>query len=312
MSGEMFKGLGNWGTQLNLNTDIIAEIEIPVPSLAEQRHIAVYLDEQTAKIDRLIKMRHRQMTLLKEQRTALIEQAITRGLNPNVPLKDSGLQGLGDIPAHWRVTRLKHLCSHIVDCLHLTPNYTPDGQYPAIRTADVTPGQINIEGAKRLTREDYIVQVQRLVPEEGDILYSREGERFGIAACVPAGVELCVSQRMMHFRVKPGVNSQYVMWQLNTQPVYSQALVYVFGATSPHINVETIHNYVMVEPPLEEQLEIVEFIEQETKRLDALQIAYARQLTLLSEYRAALIHECVTGGRRVSEDLTQISHEQRR
>ena len=135
----------------------------------------------------------------------------------------------------------------------------------------------------------------------GDIVYSREGERFGIAACVPEGVELCVSQRMMHFRVRRGVNSRFVMWQLNTNPVYAQALADVFGSTSPHVNVETIKNYAMAEPPLEEQIEIAEFIETEIAKLDALLTAYTRQLELLTEYRAALIHECVTGQRAVPE-----------
>ena len=298
-SGEMFKGLGNWGTQLNLNTDIIGEIEIPVPSLTEQQRIAAYLDSATGKIDRLMSLRRRQMELLREQRAALIQQAVTRGLNPRAPLKDSGLPWLGQIPKHWVMTRLKHLCSHIVDCLHMTPNYDPNGEYPAIRTADITPGKIDVEGAKRLTRGDYLIQVQRLTPLAGDIVYSREGERFGIAACVPPDTELCVSQRMMHFRVRKGVHSEFVMWQLNTQPVYAQALVYVFGSTSPHINVETIKNYVMFEPPFDEQCEIVDTIQRETAKLDGLHRSYQRQLELLAEYRASLIHESVTGQRPV-------------
>lgn len=288
-------------TRFALGQLAFKDVYVPLPPLPEQCRIDQYLDGLTAKIDRLMELRRRQIALLKEQRAALIQQAVTRGLNPNAPMKDSGLPWLGEIPAHWRITRLKYLCSHIVDCLHSTPNYLPDGDYPAIRTADVVPGYIDTDNAKRLSHDDYLIQVQRLIPEEGDIVYSREGERFGIAACVPAGITLCISQRMMHFRVRRDVDSQFVMWQLNTKPVYSQAAVYVFGATSPHINVETITNYVLVEPPLGEQMEISGFIESGTAKLDLLHSAYARQLTLLTEYRAALIHECITGQRPLPE-----------
>jgi len=274
---------------------------VALPPIPDQQRIAAYLDEQTEKIDRLMDMRRRQMALLKEQRSALIQQAVTRGLNPNVPMKDSGLPWLGEIPEHWEIVCLKHLCSHIVDCLHATPDYTDDGEYPAIRTADIEPGVMHITKAKKLRYTDYLNQIQRLAPKGGDIVYSREGERFGIAACVPPNVDLCISQRMMHFRCRSENSSEFIMWQLNTHTVYIQALQCVFGATSPHINVETVRNYLLTEPPLSEQREIVAFINAETQKTDRLLLAYHRQLTLLTEYRAALIHECVTGQRLLPE-----------
>ena len=92
---------------------------------AEQRRIAGYLDEATGKVDRLVALRRRQMELLREQRAALIQQAVTRGLNPNAPLKDSGLPWLDNIPKHWRIARLKHFCSHIVDCRIRLQTTTP-------------------------------------------------------------------------------------------------------------------------------------------------------------------------------------------
>ena len=187
------------------------------PNTDEQIRIARSLTEETEQIDRLIGLRRRQIQLLQQQRAAIIQEASTRGIDPQVEFRETGLPWLGSIPKRWRVSRLKHLCSHIVDCLHSTPIYREDGEYPAIRTADVTPGRINTNGAKRVNRDGYLVQVQRLVPQVGDIVYSREGERFGIAACVPPNIELCVSQRMMHFRSAHGVNGRYLMWQLTGQ-----------------------------------------------------------------------------------------------
>ena len=102
---------GGKGTIMSgLNSSIIKDVWVGLPELGIQKRITAYLDEQTAKIDRLMDMRRRQMALLKEQRAALIQQAVTRGLNPNAPMKDSGLPWLGEIPAHWDQT-LNYLAS---------------------------------------------------------------------------------------------------------------------------------------------------------------------------------------------------------
>jgi type I restriction enzyme, S subunit len=268
---------------------------VALPSPDEQRAIAAFLDRETARLDGLVAQKEKLLALLEEKRASLITHAVTRGLNPHAPTKPSGIPWLGNIPKRWQVARLKHLCSRIVDCLHSTPNYSDDGEYPAIRTADVTPGVIHLEGAKRLDRTQYLIQTQRLTPETGDIVYSREGERFGIAACVPPAANLCVSQRMMHLRVRRGANSQFVMWQLNCRFVYSQALQYVFGATSPHVNVETITNYILTDPPLQEQNEIASFVDREAGKLDALSAKILVAVEKLRERRTALISAAVTG-----------------
>lgn len=96
-------------TRFALGQSTFKEAIVPLPPISEQRRIAAYLDQQTAKIDRLVDLRRRQIALLKEQRAALIQQVVTRGLNPNVPMKDSGLLWLGEIPAHWEIKRLKYL-----------------------------------------------------------------------------------------------------------------------------------------------------------------------------------------------------------
>src|SRR5207253_2004736 len=148
-----------------------------------------------------------------------------------------------NIPEHWQVTRLKFEATHIVDCLHATPKYLPDGAYPAIRTADIEPGKVRLSQARRISVQQFALWTSRLVPKESDILYSREGERFGIAALVPKGTQLCISQRMMIFRIKASQLSEFLMWQLNCQHVFAQASCDIIGSTAPHVNVEQIKNY---------------------------------------------------------------------
>ena len=199
------------------------------------------------------------------------------------------------MPEHWEVSRLKFLASHIIDCLHATPEYVFDGEYPAIRTADVEPGRVRLDSARRVAREHYLLWTSRLRPREGDVLYSREGERYGVAALVPPAVELCISQRMMLFRIREPHCSQFVMWQLNCPHVYAQASEDLIGATSPHVNVERIRNYALAVPPPSEQAEITAWIEEQCRAMEDGRSKAAREINLLREYRTRLIADVVTG-----------------
>ncbi len=269
--------------------------ELPVPPSEEQAAIVRFLDHATRRIDNAIRAKRKIIALLNEQKQAIIHRAVTRGLDPDVPLKDSGVPWLGQIPAHWTISRLKFETSAIVDCLHATPKYESDEGYPAIRTADIEPGKVRLRQARQVSRTTYLRWTSRLEPREGDILYSREGERFGIAAPVPEDVQLCISQRMMVFRVKPAQSSDYIMWQLNCPHIYAQASVYVIGSTAPHVNIEQIKNYYLALPPVNEQMQIVHFIAENCSGLDDTNNRITREIDLLREYRTRLIADVVTG-----------------
>lgn len=284
-----------YGAKL-LNQDLIKNAKMVLPPLPEQQAIAAFLDHETAHIDTLISKKQHQIELLQEKRTALISHVVTKGLNPNAKVKDSGIEWLGEMPEHWKIIRLKHITSHIVDCLHATPVYSEDGIYPAIRTSDVRPGGMDVTNAKRVNEEEYLLRISRLKPLKEDIVYSREGERFGIAALVPDDQEICLSQRMMMFRCKQGIIAPaFLMWQLNGKGVYIQAGQDVIGATSPHVNVETIRNFWLTLPPYQEQLKILDHIDREVWSIDTLISKIKCSMQKLNEYRTALISAAVTG-----------------
>lgn len=268
----------------------------PYPvSIEEQGRIARFLDQADWRINRYIRAKRRLIELLNEQKQAIIHQAVTRGLDPNVRLKPSGVEWLGDIPEHWEVSRLKFEATHIVDCLHATPEYVEDGDYPAIRTADIEPGRVRLNTVRRVARDQYLLWTARLVPQAGDILYSREGERYGIAATVPQSVALCISQRMMIFRIASEHCGEFFMWQMNCPHVYAQAAADQIGATAPHVNVETIRNYEVLVPPRVEQDSIARWISRESARIDAAASDLYREIGLIREYRTRLIADVVTG-----------------
>lgn len=281
--------------QASIPTGSLRLFEFLCPTIEEQRQIAAFLDHETAKIDTLIEKQQTLIALLKEKRQAVISHAVTKGLNPDVTMRDSGVEWLGEVPEHWGLIRLKQVCSNIVDCLHSTPVYDEDGEYPAIRTADVAPGVLFFESSRRVSEEIYKERVGRLIPKYGDIFYSREGERYGIAALVPENVQACLAQRMMHFRVNERALPEFIMWSLNAESTYRQASQDVIGATSPHINVETIKNFWFCEPPLEEQKKIGELIIDKVGKYDQIVEKSEHTIMYLKERRTALISAAVTG-----------------
>jgi type I restriction enzyme S subunit len=296
-------------SRLRLYSDDLYRIEALLPPPEEQTAIVRFLDHAHRRMDKAIRAKRKLIALLNEQKQAIIHRAVTRGLDPNAPLKDSGIPWLGKIPAHWKISRLKFVASHIVDCLHATPHYISDGEFPAIRTADIEPGKVRLAQARRVSKSQFRLWTGRLAPREDDILYSREGERYGIAALVPQGVELCISQRMMAFRIREAHQSEFIMWQLNCPHIYAQASVYIIGSTSPHVNIEQIKNYRIIVPPKSEQERISKWIRTHSDKLDTIIARTEREITLLREYQTRLTADVVTGkldvreaARRLPED----------
>lgn len=271
-----------------------ASLSLPFPPVEEQDAIVRFLEEKERDIERYLATKRRMIEVLEQQRVLAVERVLQRWT-----LAQSTTTRLvpwfGNTPHTWQTFRLKHVASHIADCLHETPDYLDDGEYPAIRTADVVPGRLDLSRAKRVDENTWKRRVERLKPQGGDIVYSREGERFGIAASVPTGVDLCVSQRMMHFRIHPEYDPAYIMWLLNSRAVYLQASQDQNGATAPHVNVERIRNFLLVVPELSKQREIVGMVEHEVSELDAAVLTLEREIAVMEEYRTRLIADAVTG-----------------
>jgi type I restriction enzyme S subunit len=194
-----------------------------------------------------------------------------------------------------KFAELKYATSLIVDCPHETPVYDEDGKYKVIRTADLTEGELHIDDMYCVNEQEYVTRIRRQRLKNGDLVYGREGERWGLCAEVPRDDLFCLGQRMMQFRALETSHSRYLMWQLNAVSTYRQGQMDTVGATSPHVNVGTIRNYVLAEPPFAEQSLIACFVDAETRRLDTLELEAGLGIELLKERRSALITAAVTG-----------------
>ncbi|MEQ9398185.1 MAG: restriction endonuclease subunit S [Longimicrobiales bacterium] len=277
----------------NLDSGSYLQELAPRPPLPTQRAIASYLDRETARIDTMIEKKERLLELLEEKRTALITQAVTKGLDPDVPMKDSGVEWLGEVPAHWEVGGLRR-CAAIVDCKHRTPEYLPEG-VPVVSTSEVKPGVLDLDRCFRFVGDaDYrdLTEGARL-PQVGDLVYSRNAS-LGSAALVESASPFCMGQDVVIVRPKQGVGA-YLMYVLNCTVVTSQVEAVGVGSTFSRINVSTIRDLVVPMPPPDEQLAISGMLRAAASTLDALSDRITRAIALLKEYRSALISAAVTG-----------------
>lgn len=286
---------GIMDSRLRLYPESFGRLFTAIPPACEQTQIARFLDHETARIDALIEEQQRLIELLKEKRQAVISHAVTKGLDPTVPMKDSGVDWLGEVPAHWTVTKLKFVTDQVVDCPHETPIYDPYGDYLVIRTADIDQGVLKPERMYRLDREQYAHRIRRMSLEKNDVVYSREGERWGHAALVPQADLYALGQRMMQLRVCDSICPEFFMFQLNSVATYRQGEVDTVGATAPHVNISTVINYCLMRPAMDEQKEISQYLNRTLDALDCLIDESLEMKRLLQERRSALISAAVTG-----------------
>lgn len=295
VSIEQLNILGRGTTFLELSSDELGNFPIPSPDFKETIKIAAFLDHETAKIDSLIEKQQNLIALLKEKRQAVISHAVTKGLNPNAPMKDSGVEWLGEVPEHWAKIKLKFIVKSIIDAEHKTAPYFEDGEYLVCRTTNVRNGQLKLEGGKYTNLEIYNEWTQRAIPEIGDILFTREAPA-GEACIYDGSIPLCLGQRMVlfklnHFKVSP----EFVLYSIYSGLADDFVKQLSQGSTVSHFNMSDIQNMPLFEPPQHEQIQIISYLKLTTGRYDESIAKAESAISLMQERRTALISAAVTG-----------------
>lgn len=291
----IFTAGGGKATIAHLPAESFRRHRFPFPGSTEQRAIAAFLDRETAKIDALVEAQRRLIELLKEKRQAVISHAVTKGLDPSAPMKDSGVEWLGQVPAHWEVTSLKRSWS-VTDCKHVTAEFVDDGvQVASIR--EVQARFVDLQDAKQTTDEDYSQLIEGgRKPQAGDLIFSRNatvGEVAEVAEWHPPfamGQDVCLLQRQ-----SATSSSAYLYHVIKSQIVREQLALAMIGSTFKRVNVEEIRNLIVPIPRAEEQTRIAEFVEGFAAKADGLTREAEAAISLLQERRAALISAAVTG-----------------
>ncbi|NLV43363.1 MAG: restriction endonuclease subunit S [Candidatus Hydrogenedentes bacterium] len=277
------------------NWDFIGNLPVVVPSTDEQRAIAAFLDRETVRIDGLIEKKQRQIELLQEKRAALISHAVTKGLNPNAKMKDSGIEWLGEIPEHWEVKRLRHITPRLGVGLVINPSTYVDekGDVPFFLGSNVEEFKLIPESARRITQESNLkLNPSRL--QEGDIVTVRVGAP-GISAVVPPELDGSNCASIMITRRSKTFVSHWLCYVFNSAWGKYQVERVAYGAAQKQFNISHAVNFVYPVPPLEEQNAVVNVLDHETNRINNLITQVEESIALLREYRTALISSTVTG-----------------
>jgi type I restriction enzyme S subunit len=264
------------------------------PDLNEQRAIAAFLDRETARIDALIGHKERLISLLEEKRQAVISHAVTRGLNAAVPLKDSGLNGFDSVPSHWTITRLKYTTPNVTVGVVVTPSkYYVDEGVPALRGVNVREGRIEEDELVYFSPESNQLLAKSML-RTGDLVAVRTGQP-GTTAVVSDQYNNANCIDLILIRRSPRFNSHFLCYLANSRVAKAQYEEGAEGAIQQHLNIETAKNMTVLLPPLNEQAQIVRYLDQRTADLTQLMSSVNDGIARLQEYRAALISAAVTG-----------------
>jgi len=295
---DSFKGLKPFYTGLRkvVRAETFSNIKMPAPGLLEQQKIANFLDHETAKIDTLIEKQQQLIKLLKEKRQAVISHAVTKGLNPNAKMRDSGVKWLGEVPEHWRVVPLKHLCYLLKDGTHLPPPRVDSG-VPLLSVRNIINNKFILrDDDSNISEEDYRILCKPFIPKKRDVLLAIVGATLGKVAIVGDMPDFHIQRSLAIFRVNPALMT-------------SEGLANIFGSTNfqsllwenvgfsaqPGIYLGMLENFQLPVPPLSEQIEINEYCKLNAERIDYLIQKAEIAIGLIQERRAALISAAVTG-----------------
>jgi type I restriction enzyme S subunit len=300
---EQFKYLTTSSTGLgNLNGTSLNDVLLPFIPLQEQLQIVQFLDEKTELIDKLISTKERKITLLKEQRTLLINQVVTKGLNPNVKMKDSGVEWIGEIPDDWGVKKFTFITDTINCGYTSTPEYVDEGVM-FLSSQNVKKGKLDLWKYNFISNElhNELTKIRKV--KKGDLLVVRVGVGIGNSCVVDIDDDFSIYVSLTHVRLKDGYLNYYFNFLFNSSNFIDECLLLSKqGGGVGNFNIKDFERFKFPIPSYLEQNQIVEHLDTKNKEIDDLVHLEQKKIDLLKEYRQSLISEVVTGKIKVTTD----------
>ncbi|WP_304008896.1 restriction endonuclease subunit S [Desulfovibrio piger] len=288
-------------TVKHLSSNDILNLCAPFPPLSEQQRIADYLDAKCAHIDQCLELTRQSMEKLRAYKLSCITEAVTKGLDPDVPLKDSGVPWISQIPAGWECTRLMTLCSEISTGPFGSQLHAED--YVENQTPLINPSNINnfrIEANYKCTLDSNTVsRLKRHTLYTGEIIFARRGEMGRCALVEKQHEGFICGTGCLKASIKKDINQYYLIYYLQAKFVPYFLEYSSVGTTMNNLNSKTIASIPVTLPPLPEQKHIAAYLDKKCARIDALLEEKQALLDKLAEYKKSLIFECVTGKREV-------------
>ncbi len=300
--------MGRGITVKHIYGDQLKNLALPLPPLAEQAAIVRFLNYVDRRVRHYIRAKRKLIELLEEQKQVIIHRVVTRGLDPNVRLKPSGGEWLGDVPEHWDIVTLRRVIHRAVDGPHHSPSYTDEG-IPFLSARNIKADRWSLDDAKSISEDDYLEFCRRIVPELGDVLYTKGGTT-GVARAVDLSFRFQVWVHVAVLKVaKDKVIPEFLATSLNAPRCYEQSQLYTRGATNQDLGLNRMKNILLTLPPLSEQSEILSYLDGVTRELGAARDRAQRETSLLREFRTRLIADVVTGKLDVREAAARLPDE---
>lgn len=290
--------IGQW----DLNIDDFLQINTILPLLSEQQSIATYLDQKCSEIDELITLQEEMITKLQSYKQSVITEAVTKGLDKNVPLKDSGIEWIGEIPEHWEVKKLKFSCNifgRIGFRGYKSDDLVSEGN-GAITLSPSNMKDMKMDYTNRtyLSWKKYYESPEIMI-SKNDILMVKTGSTYGKCSFVDdIPMECTINPQIVVFKQHKDY-PKFLAYSFQTKATRAFVETSVVGGTIPTIAQEKIMNYFFAFPPLSEQQSIADYLNQKCSEIDELISIKQQKIEKLKDYKKSLIFECVTGKRKV-------------
>ncbi len=297
---DISKELYRYGSGLrqSLSWEDIKYLLLPIPPKEEQEAIVSYLDKVTADIDKAIAAKERIIVSLEERRKIIITHAVTRGINPDSPMKDSGIDWLGEIPAHWDIRKLKSIAEvkgRIGFRGYTNEDMVLKGEGAiTLSPSNVNNGRVEFEKCSYLSWSKYYESPEIMV-ENGHLLFVKTGSSYGKTGIVNALPEKATINPQFSLIKPKNILSQFLNYAFATPYLKYQVEGGVIGSTIPTISQAKIKNFIILSPPLIEQEAILDYLERELSPLDLSITQQKKLIELLRERKNIIINETVTG-----------------
>ncbi|OAH97385.1 type I restriction endonuclease subunit S [Methylomonas methanica] len=279
-----------------LNQELICNAHLLAPTVDEAQQIANFLDHETAKIDTLIEKQQQLIQLLKEKRQAVISHAVTKGLNPDAPMRDSGVEWLGEVPEHWTVCRLKQVIKSGSSISYgiVQPGDPLDEGVPFVQTTNISQGNFDLDQLQKTTE-----QIARAYPrsrlEGGEVILGIRAS-IGAAYVVPESLRgVNLSRGVARIVLTPNVSSHYLVLYFGSGAVERYWGLSKQGSTFSEVSIETVREITITIPPVDEQEIICNITKNKLDKIDKIIEKSLEQTSFFEERRSALISAAVTG-----------------
>ena len=298
-----YKGYFATTTINQLTKSTIGEMKVPLANTEEQTAIVDFLDNKCSEIDKVISAQQKRIALLQELKQSVITHVVTKGLNPNVEMKDSGVEWIGKVPKHWEICKLKHVSSLYGRIGFRGYNQTDlvsEGEGAiTLSPSNMQNGTMDYNKCSFLSWKKYYESPEIMI-KDGDILFVKTGSTYGKTSLVnKLPMEATINPQIVVFKdIK--VNNHFLYYLLTNYIVQMQVSLTVGGSTIPTLSQDNILNYVIPIAPKNEQDEIANYLDKKCKSIDSSISKAQHQVELLQEYKQSLITEVVTGKRKVS------------